>query len=108
MSSDIPEADWRRFKEVHTKLLERYCSRILDEVVAASQSSDCSAHERYLKVYKLLRNRDKQMANAFNDFRRSTAIMQLVIMRRMKLLTDEELALFSEQTRARIELIESL
>jgi len=48
------------------------------------------------------------MSNAFDDFRRSTAVMQLGIMRRMKLLTDEELGLFSEQTRTRVEAIASL
>jgi hypothetical protein len=108
MSSDIPESDWRRFKEVHTKLLERYCRRILEEVVAASEGTEGSAHDRYGRVYKLIEERDKQMANAFDDFRRSTAVMQLGIMRRMKLLTDEELGLFSEQTRTRIEGIASL
>jgi hypothetical protein len=108
VSSDIPESDWRRFKEVHTKLLERYCSRILEEVVAASKDARGSAHDRYLKVYKLITERDEQMAYAFDDFRRSTAVMQLGIMRRMKLLTDEELGLFSEQTRTRVEGIASL
>ena len=103
MSSDIPESDWRRFKEVHTKLLERYCSRILEDVADAARGSEGSPHDRYLKVYKLVKERDKQMAQAFDDFRRSTAVMQLGIMRRMKLLTDNELSLFSEQTRTRIE-----
>ena len=57
---------------------------ILEEVADASQSTEVSAHDRYLKGYKLIKQRDRQMANAFNDFRRSTAVMQL----RMKLLTD--------------------
>lgn len=108
MSSDLPESDWRRFKEVHTKLLERYCCRILEEVTAASQGTEGAAHDRYLKVHKLIKDCDKQMSNVFDDFRRSTAVMQLGIMRRMKLLTDEELGLFSEQTRIRVEGIASL
>ena len=109
MFSDLPESDWRRFKEVHTKAEERYCKRILEEVAAIlSQGTEGTAHDRYSKVYKLIQERDKQMANAFDDFRRSTAIMQLGIMRRMKLLTDEEVGLFSEQTRTRIEGIASL
>ena len=107
MSADIPESDWRRFKEVHAKLLERYCSRVLEEVTAASQGGT-SAHERYVKVYRLLEERDKELANAFNDYRRSTAVMRLGIMRRMKLLTDEELGLFSERTRTQIEGIASI
>ncbi len=109
MSLNIPESDWRRFKEVHSKLLERYCCRILEEVATvASRGTDSSAHERYLKVYKLVHERDKQLGRAFDDFRRSTAVMQLGIMRRMKLLTDEELGLFSEETRIRVEGIASL
>ncbi len=108
MSSDLPESDWRSFKEVHQKLLERYCSRILEEVAAASQGAGGSAHDRYLKVYRLIEERDEQMANAFNDFRRSTAVMQLGIMRRMKLLADDDLSMFSEQTRSRVEGIASL
>ncbi len=108
MSSDLLESDWRRFKEVHAKLLERYCSRILEEVAAASRDTGGTAHDRYLKIYKLIKQRDKQLGNAFNDYRRSTAVMQLGIMRRMKLLTDEELSLFSDQTRSHVEAIASL
>ncbi len=108
MSSDIPESDWRRFKVVHEKLLEGYCRQILEEVAAASQGGQGSAHDRYLRVYRLIQERDKHLAKTFDDFRRSTAVMQLAIMRRMKLLTDEELSLFSEQTRTRVEAIASL
>lgn len=108
MSSDIPESDWRLFKEIHKKLLERYCSRVLDELSAVSQDTGGAAHDRYVKAYKLIHERDEQMANAFDDFRRSTAVMQLAIMRRMKLLSDEDLNMFSEQTRTRVEGIASL
>ena len=108
MSSNIPEADWRRFKEVHAKSVERFCSRILKEVTAASQSTEGTAHDRYLKIFELINQRNQEMAQAFDDFRRSTAVMQLGIMRRMKLLTDEELSLFSEQTRTHIQSIASL
>lgn len=73
-----------------------------------SHGAEGSAHDRYLEVCKLIKERDRQIANAFNDFRRSTAIMQLGIMRRMKLMTDEELALFSEQTQTRVEGIASI
>ncbi len=108
MSADIPEADWKRFKEIHSVLLERFCNRILGELMATCQLSNASAHDRYLKVYKLIKERDKQVASAFNDFRRSTAVLQLAIMRRMKLLKDEELQRFSEATQNRIRAFESL
>jgi hypothetical protein len=109
MPMEIPESDWRRFKEVHTSAEERYCERIIEEVAAiGSRSTEASAPARCMKVTKLIKDRDKQLATAFGNYRRSTAVMQLGLMRRMKLLTDEELGLFTEQTRARIEGIASL
>jgi len=108
MSSDLPESDWRRFKEVRTKLLERYCNRIWKEVENLAKSSEGTSYDRYLKLYELVKERDKQMAHAFDDLRRSTAILQLGILRRMNLLTDDELGLFSEQTRTRVEGIASI
>lgn len=105
---DIPESDWRRFREVRARLLERYCVGVLKEIAAAVQTNTASAHDRYLKVYKLVEQRDKQLGDAFNDFRRSTVIIQLAMMRRMGLLTNEELSSFSEPTRRRVEAILSL
>lgn len=102
MSPDIPESDWRRFKEVRATLLERYCLRVLSELGDVAASRDGTALERYLRAYKMIERHDKEIARAFNDLRRSTAIWQLGIMRRMNLLSDEDLSVFSEQTRIRV------
>jgi hypothetical protein len=102
MTSRIPESDWREFKRVHAELLERFCARILEEVAAAAKSTQGTAQERYARVSKLIDERDDELVNAFGDFRRSTAEMQLFIMRRMGLLTDDDLDGFSEQTRMRL------
>jgi len=106
MSSHIPESDWRHFKRVHQDLEERFSSRILSELDAIVQSPDSTALDRYLRVYNLLRNRSKEMSRAFDDFRRSTAIMQLRIMRAMGLLTDNDLKVFSEQTQKDVRVME--
>jgi|ERR1019366_1162389 uncharacterized protein YukE len=108
MSAEFPESDWGRFKEVHQRLLERYCGGVLQELAAVSLGSDGTAHERYLRAYKLIHKRNEEMAHAFDDLRRSTADMQLVIMRRLGLLTDEDLSGFSEQTQMRVRTIASL
>ncbi|HWY74451.1 MAG TPA: peptide ABC transporter substrate-binding protein [Verrucomicrobiae bacterium] len=102
MSPHIPESDWRQFKKVHGTGLERFCARTMQEVEELISLGQGTAHERYLQVYELLKNRDKELARAFDDFRRSTAVMQLIIMRSMRLLSDEDLAGFSEQTQAQI------
>ena len=108
MSADFTEADWRRFKEVHRKLLERYCASILKELSAVSLGSQGTAHERYLRAYKLMQERNEEIAHAFDDFRRSTACRQLGIMRRLGLLTDDDLTGFSSQTQERVRGIASL
>jgi hypothetical protein len=102
MSSHIPESDWRLFKRVHSELLERYCACALEELAASLKACDGTAHDRYARAYKLLKERDEDMARAFDDFRRSTAVMQLAIMRSMDLLTDDDLNVFSEQTQVQV------
>jgi hypothetical protein len=97
-SWQIPEADWRRFKEVHGVLLERYCAGILVELATALKAGEGTARERYLRAHRLIGQRHEDMARAFSDFRRSTAVMQLGIMRGMGLLTERELGMFSEKT----------
>jgi len=47
--------------------------------------------------------RDKEVASAFDDFRRSTAIFQIAIIRKLGVITDEELGRFSESTRASLQ-----
>ena len=108
MSRDFPESDWRHFKKVHSVLLERYCARVLADLIAESSASEGTAHKKYLRVYKLIDERNEDMARAFDDFRRSTAVMQLGIMRRMGLLTDEDLSIFSSETQVRVRGIASL
>jgi hypothetical protein len=99
MTRQISESDWKIFRQLHQIALERFCERVLSEVSKIASSSVGSAHERYLKVYKLIERRDKELGEAFNDLRRSTAWMQLAIIRRRGLLTEEEFARFSPETR---------
>ena len=108
MLGNIPESDWRHFKRVHGVLVERFCQRTLDELAAMLRAREGSAHDQYRRAYELIEQRDEELARAFDDYRRSTAVMQLVIMRRMGLLSDEELAAFSEQTQQAVRGVDSL
>jgi hypothetical protein len=95
----IPEPDWKTFKEVKATALDRFCRRVLDECRAVCDDDSASASERYRKLYDLIHERDEEMADAFDDIRRSTAIMRLMTMRKHNLVTPEELARFSNDTR---------
>lgn len=53
-------------------------------------------HERYLALYRLVRERDRQLAAAFDGFSRSSAVRCLMQLSRLQLLTEEDRASFSE------------
>ena len=95
----IPESDWRVLRSVHRAALDRYCARVLDECERAIRVGDGSAHDRYLRLFRLLKERDASVAAAFNDLRRSTAIQRLAAMIGLGVVTDAELSEFSAPTR---------
>jgi hypothetical protein len=103
MAHEISEADWKLFRQLHPLALERFCERVLAEVGRLASETDKSAHERYLAVFQLLQQRDKELAEAFDDLRRSTAWRQLAVIRSRGLLTEEEFARFSPGTQGAVQ-----
>lgn len=101
----IIESDWQALKPLHAVALERFCEFILAEVTEITNDDDKTAHRKYLEVFDIVQRRDKEIALMFNDLRRSRALMQLAAIRKRGLLTDDEFAQFSEETRAIIALL---
>jgi hypothetical protein len=99
MSRTIRESDWKLFRELHPVALERFCQRVLAEVEQIASFADKTNHERYLAVSQLLKRRDIELAKAFDDARRSTALQQLACLQTEALLTEVEMARFSLETR---------
>jgi hypothetical protein len=100
MSSEIPEPDWRIFRTLRPVWLDRFCQRVNGELIAVLSDKSRSQHERYLAAYKLIHKRDKEVGHAFNDFRRSTAVFQIAIIRKLGVITDEEIGRFGKEVRA--------
>jgi hypothetical protein len=98
MQRDIPERDWRVFKELRLIALARLCDRILADAKAEIDLPNKSSYERYLSLFKLIQDRDDDVARTFNDLRRSTAFMPAGIIHGMGLFTEEELQRFSPET----------
>jgi hypothetical protein len=99
MVGGIPEKDWRIFRELHAVWLNRYCAEVNDAIRHVLSDGRLTSHERYLKIYKLIHQKGRKIGYAFNDFRRSTATMQLCIIRNLGVVTEEEFTRFSESTR---------
>src|SRR5690349_11680615 len=99
MRGDISERDWKIFRELHSVWLERFCDNVLNDAKRELGKTRDSKHESYLALYKLLQRRDRELANACNDFRRSTAVVQIAIIRKTGVITTEELERFSAEMR---------
>jgi hypothetical protein len=102
MADDFHEADWKYFRRLRETALDRFSQRVLSEVTELSAASSKSHHERYLAVYRLIRERDKELADMFDDLSRSTAVICLARMRSTGLVDDGEFAKFSDAARASV------
>jgi hypothetical protein len=95
----FPESDWKHLRAVHAVALERYCARVIQECRRVCGETDLTAHERYLRVFGLFQERDKELASAFDDLRRSRAALMLATLIRLDVVTAEELEKFSQGVR---------
>jgi hypothetical protein len=99
--SDIPERDWKLFRQLQPLALERFCEKLLSDIQDISESGQ-TAHERYLRVFKIVRKQDKELATLFDDPRRSNAWFQLSLIHSHDLFTLEEMQRFSPETQERV------
>jgi len=107
MTQQIPEPDWKLWKPLFQIALERFCQRTLAGA-AKYATGEGTAHERYLKLYEYVKKRDKELGEVFDYFSRSRATVQIALAVKKKLVTPEELATFSEETRERVAVIVGL
>lgn len=104
---ELRESDWKVFRRLHPIALERYCQRVIEELrVTAECTSDY--HDCYLRLYRLIRERDKTMRVTFDDPSRSNAFLLLANMIAAELLPPEEIKQFSLEVQERIEVINEL
>jgi hypothetical protein len=89
------EADWQTLRELKPQLLDRLCAQILDEAAQVIGDDDSTAHARFLALYRLILDRNDDVAVCFDDLRRTTLLPRLLAMHRRGLLREDELARFS-------------
>ena len=97
----IQEADWKYMSKLKPALLERLCNHILDQIQAESrlEKRSVGAHEQYLRVFKLVADQDKLVADCFDGWSRSKLFEKIAFLYRYKVITPEELLGLSEETR---------
>lgn len=97
----VSDSDWKLYNGLRDLALERFCQGVLSDAQAVVQNEALSAHARYRTLYDL-RERDKSLAMAFNIGRRRDISLSLRLLIAYDLLSDEELAILSEELRERV------
>jgi hypothetical protein len=100
LQRQISEADWKLLRRLQPIALDRFCHGVLSEVARLASDTAKGSHARYLQLFQLIEDRDEELGAAFNDSKRSTALMQLARMRSLRLLTDDEFEGFNSETRS--------
>jgi hypothetical protein len=98
MHGQIPEKDWKVWKPLFEVALNRFCDRTLQEA-ARYAAGEGTPHERYLELFRYVKRKDKELAEVFDYFSRSKALIQIALAAKKNLITPEELAAFSDETR---------
>jgi hypothetical protein len=100
----ISESDWKLLRRLEPLALDRHCPATLSEVVRLASNAAPGSHPRYLEVFQLIRERDEQIEAAYNDRKRSTALVKLARTRSLGIVTDEKFAGFRPETQAAVAL----
>ena len=101
----LAERDWKELRALQPIALDRFCKRVLADIVGAASDTSRGNHELYLAICKLIRDRDHQLEDAFDDMRRSTAVIQIGRMCVLGLVAEDEFARFSDDMRGVVETI---
>lgn len=79
----ISESDWKKFKKLKVKALDKLCGQALRDCKAAINEQERSNHEKYLRLYELIQNHDERIARIFNGHARSKAGFELTLRRQV-------------------------
>ena len=105
MPLNFPESDWKNLYRLKQLALDRLCRRILQEAGGiVDRAQEGGNHHAYLDLYKHIHASDEKVADCFNDWKRSRALAILMNWRSERLITDEEFADFSPETRAMVDM----
>ena len=102
MRNELSKSDWKHFKAIREVALERLCARILDNVCETASDKTKTSHERFLAVYQLVNDSNRDVARGFDFLSRSRMFLQLVSMQQMNLIEQTGVEGFSEEVRQQL------
>ncbi len=92
---DFTEADWKCLQRLKSTLLERLCERINQKTLGILNDPSKTPYEKSLAIYEKTRRDDRDVARAFDDWRRSRLGTIILELDRQGLFTESDLQGFS-------------
>jgi hypothetical protein len=102
---EITEPDWKVLRRLHPLALERFCECLLAKIDRASRDGAKSHHARYLEIFRIVQQGDREIARLFDNPRRSCALTMLAQIRSRGLLTEDEFSSLSPETRSVVKML---
>ncbi|EGM77309.1 hypothetical protein Rhein_2591 [Rheinheimera sp. A13L] len=96
----IPERDWKRIRDLKDELLNVACEQIFQRIEKLSAGRAGQQHKSYLELYNQIKKEDKAIADMFDGLSRNSAYFKIAALKQYGVLTDAQMELFSEETRA--------
>jgi hypothetical protein len=93
----MKESDWKIFKQIKENAIEKFCDKALSEYKDIINNKNEKSQETYTYLYRLVINRDKQMALLFDGHSRSKAALQLLAIRGEGLADETLLSKLSDE-----------
>ena len=102
---ELPERDWKYMRGLKPELLDQLCRQINAQTVQILSDDQASPHESYRKAFDHIHDSDRIIADCFDDWRRSTLRNKLQFLLYHDLLSPEQYAGLTEETREFLDLV---
>jgi len=93
----MKESDWKLFKQIKEQAIWLFCNNALSEYEEIIKNKSDNSRETYTYLYRLVINRDNQMALLFDGHSRSKASLQLLAIRGEGLANEDLLKKLSDE-----------
>lgn len=100
--SSVSEKDWKRLVSLKENLLNYACENLFRRIEQISSFRKNREHGAYLELWNEIRKEDDAIAEMFNDLKRSNAVFKIAALRHYGVLSDEQLAQFSQETQEQV------
>jgi len=101
---EFPDSDWKQLRKVYEAAFSRYCETSLEEARAVIEDASLVPSDRFDALCRKVKGKQKELNSIFYtfNFSHSNALMILLALYNWKVITPEELELFTPTTQARI------